>query len=793
MIDPARALALFEHAVALDPSARAAWLDAECAGDTELRQDIEHLLEADRRANDFLGAPLDTAGDRSGERLGAWRLEALIGSGGMGSVYRAVRADGAYERTVAIKFLLFDAGDLRRRFALEQRILGAMTHANIAALLDVGTDARGAPYLVMEYVDGVAITAYADAHALETRGRIALFLPILSALQLAHSQLIVHRDIKPGNVLVDARAAPKVLDFGIAKLMGDRASTNTRTGLGPFTPEYASPEQARGEPIGTPSDIYSLGVLLYELITGDRPYRIHDTSPTGVERTICGAEPARPSAHAGKISGGSARDLDAVILKALEKQPARRYGSCAEFAADLTRWLDGDAVIAREPTRAERVVRYLHKHRVAVAVAAAIGLTFIAGFGATVWEAFVAREQTRIALSERDRAQSVIQFLTETLSAASPENRGRNVTVLEVLQQARDDSQRDLQDHPDVQATVQSTLADTFLAVGDLKSARACAEKALEIARRENSQSLIIDSELTLGYVLRQDGDLKAALPILQAAREAASAQGSATQKAMSAELLGELAVTSNDAKAAQRWYETALREVPDDDTGLRAELFNNLAIAREQDGDPKAAIDLHRQAAKLLLDGNPRNRPRLAKTWINLANIEDEVGDQQSAAESFQHGLQMQIELDGEKHPDVVNTLSTMTMFYVDHGDARNAIEHGARAVDDAKDLPDTNLQVPYAHYAYARALLLSGDASSAVPLFKSALAERIAIYSATHPQSLITESWLGLASAQVGDRATGTNLALHAYEQLRDTLGDDHPFAKRARANLEKIRAMQ
>ncbi len=794
MIDPVRAFALFEQAVALDPAARNAWLDSACAGDTDLRREVLQLLEADSRANDFLGAPLVVDSDRSGERLGAWRLQKLLGSGGMGSVYLAARADGSYEKLVAIKFLLFDAGDLRRRFALEQRILGAMTHPNIAALLDVGTDARGAPYFVMEFVDGVAITRYVADHALDLRARVALFLPILAAMQTAHSQLVVHRDIKPSNVLVDANGNPKLLDFGIAKLLGDREPIATRTGLGPLTPEYASPEQARGVPIGTPSDIYSLGVLLYELVTGERPYRIDDQSPTGIERAICNIEPLRPSARmTAHASGESLRDLDAIILKAMEKQSPRRYGSCAEFAADLNRWLEGRTVTAREPSPRERVLRYLYRHRLAVSVAAAIAVALLVGLGAALWEARVARDQTRIALTERDRAQSVIHFLTDTLSAASPENLGRNVTVLEVLRHARTNLPRDLDDHPDVAATVQKTLADTFLAVGDLQSARECAENALAIARREGDQNLIIESELSVGYILRQNGDLKAARPVLESARAAALANGSATQRAASAEMLGLLASTNNDVKAAQRWYAIALDEVPADDAGLRGELMNNMAIAKEQDGDAKAAVDLHRQALKILLDANQHSNPRLAKSWINLANAEDETGDVQAAAVSFEKGLSMQIELDGDKHPDVVNTLSTMAMFYLDRGDGANALAYGARAVEGAKALSETNLQVPYARYSYARALLFSGDAKKAIPLLQSALSERVAIYSATHPQSLITQSWLGLAMVQAGDRAAGAELTRRAYEQLRATVGDDHVMTKRALGNVEKVAALK
>ena len=237
-----RALDLLERALDLAPAERAAFLDRNCADDKPLRAEVEGLLRADTAAGDFLDRPIAPPNsDRSGEQIGSYRMLKLIGSGGMGSVYRAERADGAFAKPVAIKLLLFDAGDLRQRFRLEQRILGALNHPNIASLLDVGVDSRGAPYLVMEYVEGRPITAYVHNANLPIEARLRVFLKILDAVQTAHGQLVVHRDIKPSNVLVDAHAEPKLLDFGIAKLLGDNAPSATRTGIGPLTPEYASP------------------------------------------------------------------------------------------------------------------------------------------------------------------------------------------------------------------------------------------------------------------------------------------------------------------------------------------------------------------------------------------------------------------------------------------------------------------------------------------------------------------------------------------------------------------------
>ena len=475
MSDAERTLRIFEQAVLLDAAARSAFLDHECGNDGALRADVQGLLDADAAAGDFLTPPMRGNRDRSGERLGVYRLTNLIGSGGMGSVYRAERADGAYAKQVAIKLLLVDAGDLRTRFALEQRILGTLSHPNIASLLDVGRDANGAPYLVMEYVEGDAINAYAHLHDLDLRARIGLFLKILDAVQSAHGRLVVHRDIKPGNVLVDAHGEPKLLDFGIAKLLEDGAAVMTRTGLGPLTPEYASPEQLRGEPIGTSSDIYALGVLLFELVTGERPYRFDGAHASAIERVVCDTDPPRPSTRMdARRGGGNLRDLDAIILKALEKQPARRYATCASFAEDLQRWLDGAEVLAREPPLGERSLRWLRRHRLAAAVAATALVTLLAGSAVALWQAQRAQQQAQIARVERDRAQRVNRFLTDTLAAANPADLGRKATVVQVLGRAREIADRELAGDPQSAANAQLVLARTFRALGYFDAAQAC-------------------------------------------------------------------------------------------------------------------------------------------------------------------------------------------------------------------------------------------------------------------------------------------------------------------------------
>ena len=787
MTDPARTIMLFERAIELEPDARAAFLDEQCSGDARLRSEVDSLLQADAASSHFLTQPFNGSGDRSGERLGAYRLVRLIGSGGMGSVYRGERADGAFAKPVAIKLVLFDAGDLRTRFALEQRILGAFSHPNIASLLDVGSDANGAPYLVMEYVEGRHITAYAHDHQLSIRARIALFLKILDAVQTAHSHLIVHRDIKPSNVLVDAHGEPKLLDFGIAKLLGEGAPAATRTGLGPLTPEYASPEQVRGEPIGTGSDIYSLGVLLYELVTGERPYRIQDTRPTAIERVVCETDPARPSSHPSvRRSGGSARDLDAVILKALEKSPRQRYASCAVFAGDLQRWLDGTQVQAREPAIVERAQRFVRRHRFGASVVTAASLALMVGTAAALWQAHE-------ATLARDRAERINTFLQDMLGAADHSNLGRNAKLGDVLDTARRNAELVLADDPATLAATELTLAKAYDTLGDLDNALQSANLALAVAQKWRLPALALDAEIALSNVLINRGEFDAAEKVLKRAREEAVAGGTPRQRGESAEDFGFLETKRNNLAAAQTWLKTALHELPAELLELRAGAMNDLGVAQDSLGDFNASASTLRRCVDMLRAAFPKGHPLLSQALGNLAGTLDDTGDRDAASALFAESLKMKIDLLGEDHFSVIGTLATMTWRNVQQKDTAAALAYGARAWAGAQKLSPENPNISYAAITYAQALMQANRAREALPLAETALKLRKANLPADSVYLVNTESVLALAQAQAGDVAGGEALAHSTYERQLAKLGDKHPLTVVARERLEQVATLK
>jgi eukaryotic-like serine/threonine-protein kinase len=401
---------LFEAASGLNADARAALLDRECAGDAMLRDEIEGMLVADTAstatirdavaAGKALAQEHVAAGTAIGRRFGAYRVTAVLGYGGMGAVYLANRDDQVYTNEVAIKALRHDfveGPQARDRFRQERQILAGLSHPNIARLLDGGEDP--APYLVMERIEGIPLTRYCEGRSVEERLR--LFLGVCDAVQYAHSHLVVHRDLKPSNILVTAQGVPKLLDFGIAKLLplggGSAAAPGiTQTGVRMFTPEYASPEQFRGQPISTATDIYSLGAVLYHLLADVPPHQLTNMSPGEMEETITAVQPVRPSAAAPAVRRHRlAGDLDNIVLMALRKEPERRYASALALAEDIRRHLDGRPVLARAATIKYRSAKFLRRHALAVTASCLIAFSLVLGLAVALYEARLARHRYR--------------------------------------------------------------------------------------------------------------------------------------------------------------------------------------------------------------------------------------------------------------------------------------------------------------------------------------------------------------------------------------------------------------
>jgi predicted Ser/Thr protein kinase len=426
---------LFHRAADLAPTERAAFLSTACGGDQGLREEVESLLAADIDPEAVLEAAVAEAAGQLraetedgavliGQRIGPYLIVNLVGKGGMGTVYRAVR-EGEFRMEVALKLLKrgTDTDASLRQFRKERQILAALQHPNIARLLDGGATEDGLPYFAMEYVDGSPLLEY--ARPLSIRQRLELFRSVCAAVQYAHQNLIVHRDLKPGNILVTADGTPKLLDFGIAKLVDPESMGHDRTltaaGGRRMTPDYASPEQVRGEPVTTATDVYSLGVILYELLTGERPYHLDTRSPEAIERAICSEEPRKPSTWNRQLDP----DLDNIVLMTLRKEPQRRYVSVEQLSDDVQRCLEGRPVRARKDTARYRAVKFVNRNKLGTIAAALAVLGIAAGVVA------ISREARRAEY----RFRQVRKFARTVLFDLNPqiENLGGSTKARELL------------------------------------------------------------------------------------------------------------------------------------------------------------------------------------------------------------------------------------------------------------------------------------------------------------------------------------------------------------------------
>jgi len=430
-----RVRALFERYLVLDDEERVRLLEEVRHEDEGLFRELRDLLDLDARDDwsveppdpESLGETLAT--QAVGRQIGPWRLEAVLGSGGMSMVYLASRTDAQFEQHAALKLLKrgMDTDDILRRFVNERQVLADLDHPGIARLLDGGATDDGLPYLVMEYVQGTPVDRYCEDRHLDVEARLRLFLTVCDPVQHAHDRGVIHRDLKPANILVTPDGRPKLLDFGIAKVLDTTASSGTvditATEVRLMTPEYASPEQVRGTAIGPASDVYSLGVVLYELLTGHRPYPLTTRLRHDVEQAICEFQPPRPSAAIGsrpdsrRLRSRLAGDLDTIVLMALRKEPERRYASVRELREDIERSLAGRPVLARPDTWRYRTSKFVRRNKVLVSAALGIILALTIGLVAstTFWfKAVASRTETSNAL-ERRRAMGLAAAATEAM------------------------------------------------------------------------------------------------------------------------------------------------------------------------------------------------------------------------------------------------------------------------------------------------------------------------------------------------------------------------------------------
>jgi non-specific serine/threonine protein kinase/serine/threonine-protein kinase len=707
------------------PAEREAWLAVACAGDEALYKEVARLLSHEKTAHGFMeespfGKVVRLGEEESpfvGRRVGAYEIVEEIGRGGMGAVYLARRADEQFQSLVAVKVIKrgMDTDDILRTFRNERQILADLNHPNVARLLDGGTTGDGRPYFVMEYVEGRSLKKYCDDERLSIKERLRLFLKVCSAVSYAHRNLIVHRDLKPSNILVTEDGEPKLLDFGIAKVLSPSASgqEKTATSVRAMTPEYASPEQVRGQTVTTATDIYSLGVILYELLTGQRPYSFEGRSQAEVAKIITEREPEKPStavSHAEETGGGTAEevsslrdtkpselrrrlrgDLDNIVLKAMRKEPERRYSSVEQFSEDIARHLEGLPVGARKDTFTYRASKFVKRNRVGVAAAAITLLTLVGGIVATAWEAHTARAERARAEQRfnqvRKLAHSVMFDYHDEIAALPGSTKVRERLVKDALEYL-DSLSQDAGNDPSLMrelaaayervAAVQGGAAGTeshaltsMSNLGDTQGA--IASQAKSVAIRERLAALEPGNrdaqyELALSY-LGMSSDLffsspeesveydRKAIPILEALLAADPAKETlqyrlATTYLSIAKSLGNPAVPNlGDTKGASEFMSKAqaLTEklAADHPTNvdyqmLLGSLYNSSGLMLQADGKLKESLDAYERAAAVderLVEQDGANtlyRRELAAQVGNAGSTMLKLGDSSGALERF-------------------------------------------------------------------------------------------------------------------------------------------------------------
>ncbi len=590
--DAESVLELFAQARDCPAEQRAQFLAQACAGNDAVRAEIESLLREQAPPRDFLAQPAfgrgmevlgDTEADgelRTDDILGDCRVVALLGVGGMGEVYLA--DDLVLGRRVALKLIQRGRGGaLLSHFHHERRVLAALTHPNIARLYGGAVTPEGRAYLVMEYVEGERLDRYCGARELPLAERLTLFRKVCSAVSYAHQNLVVHRDLKPANIRVTSEGEPVLLDFGIAKLLDPEGVTTrldpTVTMQGVMTPEYASPEQIKEEPITTASDVYSLGVVLFELLTGQRPYaHLKGRRPDELARAICEEEPPRPSTVAthtapttatGTMPAGQVPatrpsatrlrrrlegDLDNIVAKALRKEPARRYPSVLALSEDIRRHCEGLPVTARRDTLGYRAGKFVRRNKVGMAAAVLVVLALVTGLVTAIWQARLARQErdraqtalTQAKLAQR-QAERIDDFLQGLLASADPAKMGKDVRMVQVIDAAAANLDRDLANEPEVLLQAHLTLSRTYRNLGLYEPAEQQARAALALVRRLHGEktSATADVEFVLGDILANRRQVAEAESLLRHALSIYRAQAQPDRAAL-AGTLGDLGYT---------------------------------------------------------------------------------------------------------------------------------------------------------------------------------------------------------------------------------------------------------
>ncbi len=820
-LDWQRLDAVFHEVLNMAEGGRAAVIERLSAEDPRLGDELRKLLRADEAAVGFeapIGRPADAflsaAGDdpvaRVGGRVGPFQIERLIGAGGMGTVWLATRADQQFEQRVAVKLIKrgMDTEDVLRRFRRERQVLASLEHPHIARLLDGGATADGRPYLVMEFIDGCSITKYCTDRQASLSEKLRLFVQVCGAVQFAHQNLIVHRDLKPTNILVSVEGAPKLLDFGIAKILkpDDDSPVTTASEHRLLTPRYASPEQVRNERVTTATDTYALGVILYELLTGQEPYQLTTRSRAEYERAICEQEPIRPSAKLtakARSDPGSFRmkrplpgDLDTIVLKALRKNPAERYLSVEQLTDDLQRFLSGLPVRARALTWRYRAAKFCVRNKAAVFAALLVA-------AALTTAAIVSARSAHREAQQRTVAEAINRFLNEDLLASVDPDRtpDPNVTMRHVLDTASKKIESRFQDQPLVEASIRGTLGVTYESLGEYALAESHLSRSFELLRAnggERGEGTIL-ARARLGNAKRLLANFAEAGPLVRTALELGEATLGATHPTTlyARHTLGEFHLDegrASDAVVVLRAAAEGRRAVLGPDAMESMVSWDTLAVAYEQSGQYEESERLHAEMLERKTRVLGVDSLSAIATLNSLAYVRMNLGRYDDAEPLFRTAIERGRRVLGDQHPITQIALDNLGLLCSYQGrfeeaEKLHAEVHELRARTLGPDHPDALLSNANLGFVYTS----SGQFEKAGALFADLLPRYQRVSGPEHPFTITAMNNLAYSVWKLGHLDEAERLFQEVVELRQRVLGEDHPDTVGGMSNLAAVRIDQ
>ena len=831
-LDEAEIARIVARAGGLGPRERFAYIRTACANDADAFDRVllaHNITRASGQREEADNEESYWEVDRTGQELGSWRLRRRLGGGGMSDVYLAERI-GDYSHQVAVKLVrpgLVSRAD-HNRLRAERQILARLNHRNIARLLDGGTTADGIPYLVMEYVDGERIDLYCDRHHLSVTERLSLFRGVCAAVHAAHQNLVVHRDLKPSNILVTRDRTLKLLDFGIAKLIEVREQAHTvaltQADVRLFTPGHASPEQVQGGLITTATDVYLLGVLLYELLTGRKPFEMRDVRLAEMERIICNQTPPLPSAvmtlrgapiiEGPRIESAAesrnstpqrlrrelSGDLDNIVMKALRKEPERRYTSADEMAADLRRFEVGQPVIARRDTWRYRSGKFAQRHSMIVVASTAL-VVLLAGVATMMTlQAHRLDQQRAIAEQEKRSSDETAKFLAGLFEVADPtEAQGKEITAREILDRGALRIQQELKDSPETQANLMETIGRVYLSLGFNAEARPQLEKAFGMRERlfPGDHASKASNLAALGKLEQSAGRLDiAAKHYREALAMNERLHGPRDLAvALSLEEMGQFRKVQGDFKGAEKNLQDSLKLFTDLEgpkSTRVSSVMNELAQLMERRGNMAGAEDFYRRALAIDRAALGNDHPQVAYQANNLAVALQNRGAFEQARPLFEESTALLRRVLGDKHPDTLDALGNYGRYLQAVGDlsaAEEVLTQVLRA--DVEVRGAGHPFVGYDHVNLGNLLHLKGEYPSAEKEFREALK----IYAATLPpdHQYVASAQTGLARTliELGRLDEAYTAATRALTIWNDSLPPDHPQIANVKAISGEILA--